>query len=152
MALSTDSMVGTSWGMHLGMTGTGMLTGSDEPEGRCTLILISFLFFLAKGRGKKRKEVLGRGMVISASHFTFFALTKCSCYQYLTYLNKSHSLFRVGVGKHWLIYCKFHNVFMAWFKARVPKVLAASGAREVIYNKYIKSFQSSSSFEIQSKI
>lgn len=40
-------MVGTSWDMLLGMTGTGRLTGSEELAGRCVFILISFLFFLA---------------------------------------------------------------------------------------------------------
>ncbi len=57
MAFSTDSIVGTSWGMHLGMTGTGMLLiGSDVPGGRCTFILINFLFFLAGGSGGNRGE------------------------------------------------------------------------------------------------
>lgn len=60
MAFSTDSMVGTSWGMHLGMTGTGMLLiGSDDPMGRCTFILISFLFFLAGGRGRAEEKKRG---------------------------------------------------------------------------------------------
>lgn len=55
MAFSTDSMVGTSWGKLLGMTGTGTLMGSGELAGRCIFSLISFLFFLA---GVWRKESL----------------------------------------------------------------------------------------------
>lgn len=52
-------MVGTSWGMHLGMTGTGMLlTGSDGADGRCIFEhLNSFLFFLAgvhSGAGEQK--------------------------------------------------------------------------------------------------
>lgn len=83
MAFSTDSMVGTSWGMQRGMTGTGRLPmGSDDPEGCCTLIFISFLFFLAAegrdgggggGGGKKNlKKGTGSGEPVSrGALFTF---------------------------------------------------------------------------------
>lgn len=49
-------MVGTSCGMLLGMMGMGrLLAGSEGLVGVCTLILLSFLFFLAEGTKLRKK-------------------------------------------------------------------------------------------------